>query len=401
MGSKYRGEQSKQHKGKEQVILLFMENIPKTLHWKGLWFSFARHGEVVHAYIARKLSRGGKRFGFVRMSSMAEAERAIERLHVFRLYGSKLSVKLASRVKKERNRFEARSWRYGEEKRQKEEWNNNLKQVPMVNDTQRMNIDQSILLNRPRKCVKGHIDNEELWKMRKCLVGEMKTVCTVSSLNDRLHNWGLGEIGVQRMGAKTFLLTIEDEDLFLLLEDLEWSYLKEIFSDIKPWTETVSCRERATWLEFRGIPLNCWNTTTLRSLATVWGKFEALGCNAGHKRDCEKVTILISTSQTNKIEEVIELEVGDKVVEDKLEASSSSGSSSDQPQKEAAEGGRSFPDTEEEALKAMRAEKEINNSMNREMHNLRGLFREDELVGDKSQETTNSFQAMKENKASD
>ncbi|KAL4388115.1 hypothetical protein GQ457_09G030790 [Hibiscus cannabinus] len=158
--SKYRGEQSKQHKGEEQVISLFVENIPKTLHWKGLWFSFARHGEVVDAYIARKLSRGGKRFGFVRMSSMAEAERAIERLHDFSLYGSKLSVKLASRVKMERNRFEA-SWRYGEEKRQKEEWNNNLKQVPMVNDTKRMNIDQSILLSRAQKRVKGHIDNEE------------------------------------------------------------------------------------------------------------------------------------------------------------------------------------------------------------------------------------------------
>ncbi|KAK8659083.1 hypothetical protein V6N13_029295 [Hibiscus sabdariffa] len=265
----------------------------------------------------------------------------------------------------------------------------------MVIDTQRMNIDQSILLSRARKRVKGHIDNEELWKMRKCLVGEMKTVCTVSSLNDRLHNWGLGEIGVQRMGAKTFLLTIEDEDLFLLLEDLEWSYLKEIFSDIKPLTETVCFREQATWLEFRGIPLHCWNTTTLRSLATVWGKFEAMGCNADHKRDYEKVTILISTSQTNKIEEVVELEVGDRVVEvsvveigfseastvvgnrnmkagngstkDKLKASSSSGSSSVQPKKEVAEGGRSFPDTEEETLNAMWAEKEINNSMNREM----------------------------------
>ncbi|KAK8483146.1 hypothetical protein V6N11_080217 [Hibiscus sabdariffa] len=49
----------------------------------------------------------------------------------------------------------------------------------------------------------------------------------------------------------------------------------------------------------------------------------------------------------------------------------------------------------------MWAEIEINNSMNREMQNLRGLIREDELVGDKSQETTNSSQAMKENKASE
>ncbi|KAK8639503.1 hypothetical protein V6N13_137878 [Hibiscus sabdariffa] len=86
---------------------------------------------------------------------------------------------------------------------------------------ERMNNDQNIMLSKAHKRVKGHIDDEELWNMRKCLVGEMETVCSVSSLNDRLHNWGMGEISVQRMSAKTFLLTIEDEDLFLLLEDLE------------------------------------------------------------------------------------------------------------------------------------------------------------------------------------
>ncbi|KAK8570230.1 hypothetical protein V6N13_002925 [Hibiscus sabdariffa] len=63
------------------------------MHWKGLCHSFARHGEVVDMYIVRRLSRGRKRLGFVRMNGKEEAERAIERLHGFRLYGSKLTVK--------------------------------------------------------------------------------------------------------------------------------------------------------------------------------------------------------------------------------------------------------------------------------------------------------------------
>ncbi|KAK8605025.1 hypothetical protein V6N13_082484 [Hibiscus sabdariffa] len=157
------------------------------------------------------------------------------------------------------------------------------------------------------------------------------------------------------MGAKTFLLTIEDEDLFLLLEVLEWSYLKAIFSEIKPWIET--------------------------------GKFKALGCNAYHKRDWEKATILISTKQTRKIEEVIEFEVGDRVVKISvveigfLEASTAVGdrnmkakngnnrnkheskryfeSSLDQSCKEVAEDDQSFFHTKEEALKVMCAEKRI------------------------------------------
>ncbi|KAK8576933.1 hypothetical protein V6N13_121932 [Hibiscus sabdariffa] len=82
--------------GKVGVTTLFVENIPEKMHWKRLWFSFARHGDVVNAYIARKLSRGGKRFGFVRMKEKVDADRAIERLHGFFLYGSKLTVKMAN-----------------------------------------------------------------------------------------------------------------------------------------------------------------------------------------------------------------------------------------------------------------------------------------------------------------
>ncbi|KAK8582692.1 hypothetical protein V6N13_069464 [Hibiscus sabdariffa] len=40
-----------------------------------------------------------------------------------------------------------------------------------------------------------------------------------------------------------------------------------------------------------------------------------MGVNANHSRDCEKVTVLISTDQVKKIEEVVEIEVGDKIFE--------------------------------------------------------------------------------------
>ncbi|KAK8558167.1 hypothetical protein V6N13_073840 [Hibiscus sabdariffa] len=140
----------------------------------------------------------------------------------------------------------------------------------------------------------------------------MSTVCSVSSISNRLLKWEMGEIKVQRMGTISFLLTIEDENFFML-EDLDWSYLKEIFSDIKPWSETVSYSERETWLEVTGMPLYCWNDVSLKKIKDLWGTFEALGVNPNHTRDCEKATILISTNQVKKIEEVIEIEIGDKI----------------------------------------------------------------------------------------
>ncbi|KAK8636127.1 hypothetical protein V6N13_004836 [Hibiscus sabdariffa] len=66
------------------------------MQWHGLWHLFARHGEVTRAFIARKLSRGIKRFGFVDFKCAVDTNRAVERLNSFSVYGFKLSVKIAN-----------------------------------------------------------------------------------------------------------------------------------------------------------------------------------------------------------------------------------------------------------------------------------------------------------------
>ncbi|KAK8609071.1 hypothetical protein V6N13_025378 [Hibiscus sabdariffa] len=68
-----------------------------------------------------------------------------------------------------------------------------------------------------------------------------------------------------------FVLRIEDEELYLMLEDVHWSYLNEIFQEVVPWSEKISYSERATWLEIRGLPLHCWNCVTLKKIAGLWG----------------------------------------------------------------------------------------------------------------------------------
>ncbi|KAL4290861.1 hypothetical protein GQ457_14G000640 [Hibiscus cannabinus] len=64
---------------RNSVVMLFVHNIPKNLRWSGLRQVFGRHGDVVSSFIATKADRFGKRIDFVRFSSKADAERAIER----------------------------------------------------------------------------------------------------------------------------------------------------------------------------------------------------------------------------------------------------------------------------------------------------------------------------------
>ncbi|KAK8673988.1 hypothetical protein V6N13_112296 [Hibiscus sabdariffa] len=136
----------------------------------------------------------------------------------------------------------------------------------------------------------------------------MPIVCLVEKVQIRLHEWGMGDIKVRRMGGKSFILTVEDTYFYKMLEDLQWSYLKEVFSSVRPWSESELKIHRATWIEISGVPIHCWNGTTFRRLAQLWGEFNAFGENLDCSIDCEKMKVLITTSRVQKICEVVELE---------------------------------------------------------------------------------------------
>ncbi|PPS01049.1 hypothetical protein GOBAR_AA19617 [Gossypium barbadense] len=82
---------------------------------------------------------------------------------------------------------------------------------------------------------------------------------------------GLGEICVKRIQGNYFLIEIPDEELLDILKQREWSYLKEFFVNIKPWSEKMVFSERVTWIEVSGLPMHCWNYETFKRIAGKWG----------------------------------------------------------------------------------------------------------------------------------
>ncbi|KAK8689320.1 hypothetical protein V6N13_088041 [Hibiscus sabdariffa] len=65
------------------------------MHWKGLLTTFAHHGDVLDSFIPQNKSKSGKRFGFIRFATRADAARAITRLNGFMLFGFRVSVSYA------------------------------------------------------------------------------------------------------------------------------------------------------------------------------------------------------------------------------------------------------------------------------------------------------------------
>ncbi|KAK8654322.1 hypothetical protein V6N13_128293 [Hibiscus sabdariffa] len=160
------------------------------------------------------------------------------------------------------------------------------------------------------KRVEGFVEEEALSKLNKCAVGLMATVCSTSSVEERLNNWGLGEISIKSMGGKCFLIEFKDQDLFDYLKEQDWSYLLEVFIEVEPWTEFFHLPERITWIQVEGIPLHCWDEITFNRIAETCGTLVALGENANQSLDGDKITLLVSTIERNNLDGVLELEAG-------------------------------------------------------------------------------------------
>lgn len=68
--------------------------------------------------------------------------------------------------------------------------------------------------------------------------------------------------------------------------------------------------ERVSWIEGYGIPLHCWNYTSFKRIVGVWGELISLGENSTLVKSYDKMSMSVSINQSERIDELINLEVG-------------------------------------------------------------------------------------------
>ncbi|KAG8499712.1 hypothetical protein CXB51_006382 [Gossypium anomalum] len=271
-----RGENSDRF-GRKNLCTVFAYNIPDT-----------------------KRSNEGMRFSFVRFSKWEDAQRAISRLDDFVMLGKKIRVKMV--------RFS------GERKIWGKIQTKDRRSFLEVNQSRGVGLrDKELVKDKMEdksKVIAASIENEQLWKLQTCLIRETTSLCNLNSLSERIARMGLGELKVKRIQGRFLLIEVSDEDLLEILRQREWSYLKDFFINIEPWSEKFKVSERAVWIKIAGIPLHCWNYQTFKRMVELWGEIIAMGENPSMVNNFDKIEILILTKHTNKIEEVTTLEVG-------------------------------------------------------------------------------------------
>ncbi|KAK5786821.1 hypothetical protein PVK06_041467 [Gossypium arboreum] len=201
--------------------------------------------------------KGVKRFGFVRFSNMMDARRAISRLNGFVVIGNRLSVDLAKfnggrQIWKKKRRGEANAVMGSNGKMEKKDYEK-LKDTGRVERGEcssksqfgKTNVENdNVRIEKHFIAVQGHVEEEQLWKLQRCLVGETATCCDIKNLQERIVKAGLGEIRIRRIQGRFFLVDIPDDKLFGILKQNDWGYLREFFVLIEPSLEVTMVEER-------------------------------------------------------------------------------------------------------------------------------------------------------------
>ncbi|KAK8652520.1 hypothetical protein V6N13_126551 [Hibiscus sabdariffa] len=253
---------------------IFIHNLTEKKHWKGLWTTFGHHGDMVDDFVPTKRSRSGRRFGFVRYLSNTDAERVILRLNGFTLFDYRIEVSIA--------KFGNRTsyWR----KINRDQWENTKLKTP--------NQNSQTIIERPLvKTQAGHKVPE-------------KVQSEIDNVNRRSSSIQ------EKESRRKVPCYVEDETLWKLQRSLVGFIASENDSRNHPWSESFRTPKRIVWIELSGVPPHCWNHQTFKRVMNLWGELVFLGENAFQSLDLESMTLVLATKQWEKIETVIELEVG-------------------------------------------------------------------------------------------
>ncbi|KAK8636668.1 hypothetical protein V6N13_124409 [Hibiscus sabdariffa] len=153
-----------------QVIPLFVQNVPPSLHWKGLFHMFGKHGEVIDTFIARKLDKIGN-FSV-----------SLDSVQVGCLKSKIWWVPLERRMIHKENLGSSLQDSLEDRRDREMQWGK-----PNLSGIHGAKISYyDVLLNKSGpvlKRVKGFVEDESLKKLSKCLIGTMLSLKNASEIN--------------------------------------------------------------------------------------------------------------------------------------------------------------------------------------------------------------------------
>ncbi|PWA70291.1 hypothetical protein CTI12_AA290280 [Artemisia annua] len=243
----------------------YITNFPPKWDSKNLWEWCMVHGKLVDVYVANKMSKVGKRFGFIRFMGVGDEVEFAKKLSFEWIGSYHVYVSVARFKRSYTNRRERPGM---------------AKHTPMVNN-HGIRSQASYA-----KVVAGKEQADSVPRSKDIRDASLKSV----NLEDK------------------YLITLDDSAEMVLAKKFKnKASLRAYLSDINPVMRNIVVDERMVWIEIEGLPLCAWGSEALKKIGRVFGTFMFFDNDSGENVSCGR--LCIRTSHKSIISEMINVVV--------------------------------------------------------------------------------------------
>ncbi|XVF04709.1 hypothetical protein REPUB_Repub05bG0108400 [Reevesia pubescens] len=303
------------------VTTVFVNNIPRRVHWTWLGRIFRRLGRVIDVFIPKKISNRGYRFGFVRFVTFEEAKRAANALNGAWVLEHRIEVNVARFGKASNGNSVMHEVHHYQNQSKKEV--NQLRLYEQVASEGTRNqrktfegekhgeLHKEKMEKKEVVWCKGVVNAENLHWLERSVVGSIKEGVEMDKVEDLVIKDGFNGVKVRKFSAVECLISVEDESLFDRMKKENWRTFDKWFDNIVHWSENLHITCRPVWVACYGIPIHAWDLKTFQNIAANWGDFIRMDCVSLQMNSFSKGCMQIMSSIETRIDEVIKLQVGD------------------------------------------------------------------------------------------
>ncbi|XP_045820034.1 uncharacterized protein LOC123913360 [Trifolium pratense] len=116
-------------------------------------------------------------------------------------------------------------------------------------------------------------EKNDMFRLQKCFIGEVIHLGMSYNIQSAFHRQGYFGVKVTPLGARLTLLDGQEEGEVQALMDEAKDWLKQWFTEIRPWSPKEIDRDRYVWLRVYGIPTHAWNDIFFEQVSKPWGSF--------------------------------------------------------------------------------------------------------------------------------
>ncbi|GKE52331.1 RNA-directed DNA polymerase, eukaryota [Tanacetum coccineum] len=257
------------HKNLQDLsVTVYITNFPTSLGSKDLWKTCSEHGTVADVYIARKLSKIGRRFAFVRFLKVKNTGSLIDDLNKIWIGTYHLFAAMARFGRKPNDASIPTQKPIHPQKQIKpiptpSHVNSNRSYASALNGKSSQNQvpKETVIL---KSVTLDASDLIEICEMRNVILVKARDVHLILNINNVLRKEGFYGFQAKYIGGMWLWIEFDSiESCQKLQSNSEMSWY---FTKMKHVTQTFKVDDRMVWIEIGGLPLNAWTPKAFKRL---------------------------------------------------------------------------------------------------------------------------------------